>query len=91
MKNLYFLTLLLLALNFQAQKKNVNGKIYDKHPAINVANAFTEAFVSGDVEKIKNLVTDDFGWWAKNEMETRQQKPLANVKTSVGESEKRQQ
>ena len=69
MKNLYFLTLLLLALNFQAQKKNVNGKIYDKHPAINVANAFTEAFVSGDVEKIKNLVTDDFGWWAKNEMD----------------------
>ena len=64
------LIILLGAISFlgMAQKKHVNGKIYDKHPAIEVVDKFTDAFVGGDEETIRNLVTEDFGWWAKNEL-----------------------
>lgn len=40
-------------------QKKANGKIYIEHPAIEVVNQFNEAYISGDVEKIKELVSED--------------------------------
>jgi len=83
MKKRYIvITLLLAFLNLQAQKKHVNGKIYDKHPAITVADEFTEAFVSGDTVKIKSLVTDNFGWWAKNQINPSKKKLASLLRRS---------
>jgi len=56
-----------------AQKKHMNGKIYDQHPGIEIVNEFTKAFVAGDEEKLKSLVTEDFKWWQMNSMDP---KPL---------------
>lgn len=61
MKNL-FLALLCLPLFVWAQK-NVSGKIYDKHPTIDIVDAFHDAYVSGDVETLQSLVSDDFMMW----------------------------
>jgi len=52
------------------QKKHVNGKIYDAHPGIELVNEFTKAFVAGDEEKLRSLVTEDFKWWQMNAMDT---------------------
>ncbi|WOD44575.1 nuclear transport factor 2 family protein [Hwangdonia lutea] len=41
-----------------SQKKN--GTVYIEHPAIDVVEAYTKAFVSGDTTKIASLLTDDF-------------------------------
>ena len=41
-----------------AQKKN--GTVYIEHPAIDVVNSFTQAFVKGDTVKLASLLTDDF-------------------------------
>ena len=43
-------------------QKKANGKIYIEHPALEIAKQFDEAFVKGDLETIKSLVADDFGW-----------------------------
>ena len=40
-------------------QKEANGKIYIKHPAIEVVNQFNEAYVSGDLDKLRELVTED--------------------------------
>ena len=40
-------------------QKEANGKIYIEHPAIEIVDQFTKAYVAGDLEKIKELVTDD--------------------------------
>ena len=48
---------------FAWAQKNVNGKVYDKHPAIGVVDAFHEAYASGDVDALKSLVSDDFLMW----------------------------
>jgi uncharacterized protein YkuJ len=42
-----------------SQKKS-NGTIYIEHPAINVVEAMTKAFVSGDADKVGSYLTDDF-------------------------------
>ncbi len=69
---LFSLTVLtLLALNIQAQMKNVNGKIYDKYPTITIVDEFIDAIVAIDEEKMKSMVIDDFGWWVKNELNPR--------------------
>ena len=39
--------------------EEANGKIYIKHPAIEVVNQFNEAYVSGDLDKLRELVTED--------------------------------
>lgn len=44
-----------------AQKKK-NGNIYIEHPSIEVVEEFNEAFINGDIEKIKSLVSEDFSW-----------------------------
>ena len=47
MKKLVF-TLCLFASFFINAQKSIGGKIYDKHPSIDVVDAFTKAFVAGD-------------------------------------------
>jgi|TARA_B110000977_G_scaffold201771_1_gene298509 ketosteroid isomerase-like protein len=81
-KLLLSLALLFTAFTF-AQKKNLNGKIYDKHPAINVVESFTKAFVEGNQEELKALVSDDFKWWQMNAM---MPKPLT-IENLIGRSE----
>ena len=71
MKSIYLTLALLFTLSTFAQKKNINGKIYDKHPAIDLVDQFTSAFVKGDSAAITNLVSENFGWWQMNEMRPR--------------------
>ncbi|MDA7819691.1 hypothetical protein N9A30_01615 [Flavobacteriaceae bacterium] len=47
MKKLVF-ALCLFASFFINAQKSIGGKIYDKHPSIDVVDAFTKAFVAGD-------------------------------------------
>ena len=53
------LTLLLLPLILWGQKNN-NGKVFDKHPAIDIVDQFTAAWISGDTETLKNLTGEGF-------------------------------
>ena len=53
------LALLLLPLILWGQKNN-NGKVFDKHPAIDIVDQFTAAWISGDTETLKNLTGDGF-------------------------------
>jgi ketosteroid isomerase-like protein len=69
MKKTIFALSLLISFGLYAQKKNIGGKIYDKHPSIQIVDEFTKAFVAGDEQKMKELVTDDFEWWQMNVME----------------------
>jgi ketosteroid isomerase-like protein len=55
------LAALVLCSLLSAQKKK-NGTIYIEHPAMEVVEEFNTAFVNGDLEKIKSLVSDDFSW-----------------------------
>ena len=41
-------------------QKNNNGKVYDQHPAIEIADKFGQAWISGDVETLKSLVGKGF-------------------------------
>ena len=59
MKKIIILTLLLIPLSSFTQKNN-NGKVYDKHPAIEKVNKFTSARISGDTEILKSLTGDNF-------------------------------
>ena len=58
MKKLLFLLVLVPAITL-AQKNN-NGKVYDKHPALDIAEKFGQAWISGDVETLKSLVGEGF-------------------------------
>ena len=73
MKKLVLGVLMVSVMSTFAQKKHKNGKIYDQHPGIEIVNEFTKAFVAGDEEKLKSLVTEDFKWWQMNSMDP---KPL---------------
>lgn len=42
-----------------SQKKE-NGKIYIEHPTINLVDAFTKAYVSGDTTAMSKMMTSDF-------------------------------
>tara|TARA_B100000900_G_scaffold398256_1_gene399437 strand:- start:760 stop:1683 length:924 start_codon:yes stop_codon:yes gene_type:complete len=59
MKKIIILTFLLIPLSSFTQKNN-NGKVYDKHPAIDKVNKFTSAWISGDTETLKSLTGDNF-------------------------------
>ena len=63
MKTIQFFSILFILPLWVAAQKNVNGKVYDKHPAIEITNAFNDAYVSGDVDKLKSLVSEDFKMW----------------------------
>tara|TARA_B100000214_G_scaffold318130_1_gene252295 strand:- start:815 stop:1732 length:918 start_codon:yes stop_codon:yes gene_type:complete len=60
-KHIIYLFVLCFSLSF-SQKKN-NGKLYIEHPAMDVVDQFNKAFVSGDLETMKSLVSDDFRWY----------------------------
>ena len=70
-----------------AQKKK-NGTIFIEHPGIEIVNEFNKAFVEGDVEKLKSLVTEDFKWWQMNAMNTKPltMKYLINRSTYLSEN-----
>ena len=70
-----------------AQKKK-NGTIFIEHPGIEIVNEFNKAFVEGDVEKLKSLVTEDFKWWQMNAMNTKPltMKNLINRSTYLSEN-----
>ena len=59
MKKIIILTFLLIPLSSFTQKNN-NGKVYDKHPAIDKVNKFTSAWISGDTETSKSLTGYNF-------------------------------
>ena len=52
--------ILLLVPFLGISQKNNNGKVYDKHPAIETVNKFGEAWISGDTVTLKNLVGEGF-------------------------------
>ena len=58
MKTIQFFSILFILPLWVAAQKNVNWKVYDKHPAIEITNAFNDAYVSGDVDKLKSLDTN---------------------------------
>ena len=60
-KHIIYLFILCFSFSF-SQKKN-NGKLYIEHPAMDVVEQFNKAFVSGDLETMKSLVSDDFRWY----------------------------
>ena len=60
-KHIIYLFALCFSFSF-SQKKN-NGKLYIEHPAMDVIEQFNKAFVSGDLEIMKSLVSDDFRWY----------------------------
>jgi len=53
---------MILFVTISFSQKKSNGKIYIEHPALEIAKQFDEAFVKGDLETIKSLVAEDFGW-----------------------------
>jgi hypothetical protein len=53
------LALLMLPLILWGQKNN-NGKVFDKHPAIDIVDQFTAAWISGDTEALKTLTGGGF-------------------------------
>ena len=53
------LALLMLPLILWGQKNN-NGKVFDKHPAIDIVDQFTAAWISGDTETLKTLTGEGF-------------------------------
>ncbi len=69
MKNLIWAALLALPLALSAQQKKKSGTIYEEHPAISIVDQFHKAFVAGDEETLRSLVTDDFKWWPQNRMQ----------------------
>ena len=58
MKKLLFF-LILFPVTIIAQKNN-NGKVFDKHPALDIAEKFGQAWISGDTETLKSLVGENF-------------------------------
>ena len=62
MKKILLILTVLFSFTVFSQKQT-NGKIYIDHPAIDVVNQFNEAYISGDLDKLRELVTDDVKVW----------------------------
>jgi hypothetical protein len=77
-KSILFLFAILFTTSLFAQKKRQNGKIFDEHPKIQLVDEFTKAFVEGDKDLLKSLVSDDFKWWQMNAM-TRESLTIENL------------
>ena len=82
MKKLLCMTIALLFITKVEAQKNKNGVIYDKHPALELVKEFNLAFVSGDNEKLKSLVTEDVKLW--NSMSTDKSQEANGLKTIIG-------
>ena len=59
----HIIYLFVLCFSFSFSQKQNNGKLYIEHPAMDVVEQFNKAFVSGDLEIMKSLVSDDFRWY----------------------------
>ncbi len=59
MKKIILIVLLVVTCITYAQKKT-NGTIFAEHPAITTVEAMTQAFVSGDTDKVASYLADDF-------------------------------
>ena len=59
MKKLLLVFTMIFSVAVFSQKES-NGKLYIEHPAIEIVDQFNEAYVSGDLDKLKNLVTENF-------------------------------
>lgn len=59
MKKCILIALMMAACVTHAQKKT-NGTIFVEHPAIKTVEAMTQAFVSGDADKVASYLADDF-------------------------------
>ena len=53
-KNSIILLVFLMLINSAMAQTNKNGIIYDKHPAINIAEEFLQAYVTNNFEVFKN-------------------------------------
>ncbi len=58
MKNVFFTALMLFVAMGYSQKNN--GKVFNEHPAIDVANSMLEAFFAGDTIKLASYLAEDF-------------------------------
>jgi ketosteroid isomerase-like protein len=63
MKKCISIALLIVTCIAYSQKKT-NGTIYVEHPAITTVEAMTQAFVSGDVNKVASYLADDFKYYS---------------------------
>lgn len=59
MKKLLLVFTMIFSIAVFSQKES-NGKLYIEHPAIEIVNQFNEAYTSGDLDKLKELVTENF-------------------------------
>jgi len=59
MKKITFILIALITFSVSAQKKK-NGTVFIDHPAIEMVESFQNAWVSGDLEKAKSLLHEDF-------------------------------
>lgn len=57
-------TVLLMATCITYAQKKPNGTIYMEHPAITTVEAMTQAFVSGNTDKVASYLADDFKYYS---------------------------
>ncbi len=60
MKKITFILIALITFSVSAQKKKKNGTVYVDHPAIEMVESFQNAWVSGDLDKAKSYLEEDF-------------------------------
>jgi hypothetical protein len=60
----------IILVNSAIAQTNKNGIIYDKHPAINIAEAFLQAYVTNNVEVLKKLADTGFNAYNVNTSKT---------------------
>lgn len=63
MKN-FIATVLLIATCITYAQKKPNGTIYVEHPAITTVEDMTQAFVSGNTDKVASYLADDFKYYS---------------------------
>jgi hypothetical protein len=63
MKN-FIATVLLIATCITYAQKKPNGTIYVEHPAITAVEDMTQAFVSGNTDKVASYLADDFKYYS---------------------------
>lgn len=84
MKQLFLFCSVVLCFAFSQAQVSNNGEVYDKHPGINHANAFTQAYVSGDTTKMRSMVTKNFKVY--NMMNTNPKYKGGTIENMIGQS-----
>jgi hypothetical protein len=80
MKKLLALSFILFMFGLNAQKKK-NGNIYIEHPNIQIVEKFNTAFISGDNETLKNMLSEDFKWFTPSDRTPRNLSQLLSTST----------